>query len=350
MRKVILISVAIMIAMSFVIVATAFAEDTKSCGKNYVFSGGDDEIKVITSRGTCAYIGIHMEDVDEKIIKKYKYPHETGVLVTEIADDSPAEEVALEEDDIIFMFDGEEVKDSEHLSKLVKMKEPGDKVQIVLYRGGKKKEIDLELGEKPQISYSVDYEEFGDYAKEMAKAAKQFGKSYAHVYRDVKTLKGRLGMVLKDLDEDLASYFKVEEDEGVLVLEVREDSPAEEAGIKSGDVIVRVVGKEISDVEDFMDEICELEGGEEVEIEIVRKGKKETFTLEIEEGLESLNIYKFKSLPFNRAFKIEVPEPIELDELKIHEMTKLKIKKELERLQEQLKELEERLKELEEEK
>ncbi len=70
----------------------------------------DKNIKKIEEKG--AFLGIYMEDLDKEMIKKFDYPKSTGVLVTGIVDDSPAEEAGLEKHDVIYSIAGEKVKDS----------------------------------------------------------------------------------------------------------------------------------------------------------------------------------------------------------------------------------------------
>jgi membrane-associated protease RseP (regulator of RpoE activity) len=71
-----------------------------------------------------------------------------GVLVTEVVEDSPAEEAGIEMGDIILELDGERIEDTEDLIYLVK-KRPEKEVKLVLLRKGKRKEIKVKLGEKP---------------------------------------------------------------------------------------------------------------------------------------------------------------------------------------------------------
>ncbi len=87
---------------------------------------------------------------------------------------------------------------------------------------------------------------------------------------------GFLGVQLNDLTPQLRKYFKVSGDNGVLVAEVVPDSPAEEAGLKAGDVILSVDGKKIEDAEDLSRTIRRLKPETEVTLAFVRKGKHKT--------------------------------------------------------------------------
>jgi len=86
--------------------------------------------------------------------------------------------------------------------------------------------------------------------------------------------KGWLGVFIQDVDEDLKEALDLKSTEGVLVNEVVEDSPAEEAGIKKKDVILKYEGKKVTDTGELTTWVLETEPGQEVRIEIIRDGEK----------------------------------------------------------------------------
>ena len=85
--------------------------------------------------------------------------------------------------------------------------------------------------------------------------------------------KGWLGVSIQDVDEDLKEALDLKSTEGVLVNEVVEDSPAEEAGIKQKDIIIKYKGKKVTDTGDLTTWVLETKPGEEVRLEIIRDGK-----------------------------------------------------------------------------
>jgi serine protease Do len=98
-----------------------------------------------------------------------------------------------------------------------------------------------------------------------------------------KVVRGWLGTGIQDLTGELAESFGVEEKSGVLVNQVYGDSPADRAGLESGDIIVAVNGKKMSEVRDLTAKIASLPPGSEAEIEVIRDGKRKTFTVELGE-------------------------------------------------------------------
>ena len=91
-----------------------------------------------------------------------------------------------------------------------------------------------------------------------------------------------LGVSLQDVDSELGRYFEVEQ--GALVLDVMEDSAAQEAGLQKGDVIVEADGNEIAETEDLHDVLDDFEAGEELALVVVRDGKRENISAELDES------------------------------------------------------------------
>lgn len=365
MKRIVIVSIVIFVAISFFVTTFAFAGEKKCCpdkiaaaqkkdiyvksdGENVlVYSNdGDGEIKIKKS-GKGAYMGIYMEDLCKKAIEKNKYPKKTGVLITKIVEDSPAEEAGIKKNDIIFKLAGKEIGSTEELSKVVKQHEPGAEIDVVLYRKGKKKTIGITLGEQPYEFYTFNADEFKDYAMELGRHAGDIGSSVGFWLKDNFGLKGRLGLHVMELDEDMAGYFDVKEGGGVLVLKISEDSPAEEAGIKAGDVITLVNGEGIFEPEDLIDELCGFEEGDEVELTVIRKGKKQSFKIELEEDYLSRRIMV---RPPRTIRKVPKWQHFDSPQVEVNVYEKELVEKELKELKKELEKLEERLKELEKEK
>jgi membrane-associated protease RseP (regulator of RpoE activity) len=100
-----------------------------------------------------------------------------------------------------------------------------------------------------------------------------------HLFRNTATC----GMQMTDLNKQLGEYFGAPGGKGVLVEEVEEESEAAKAGFKAGDVILRIGDEKIEDLSDVSDALEDLKEGEKANVEILRKGSRQTLTLTIEE-------------------------------------------------------------------
>jgi serine protease Do len=96
-----------------------------------------------------------------------------------------------------------------------------------------------------------------------------------------KVTRGMLGVIIQDVDEDLAGQFQLSEPTGALVAQVNKGSPAEKAGIKVGDVIVRFDGKSVQNSRELRNRVASTEPGTRVKVEVLRNGKPETVTAEV---------------------------------------------------------------------
>jgi len=95
--------------------------------------------------------------------------------------------------------------------------------------------------------------------------------------------KAFLGVQLQDLTDQLRSYFKMKGDGGALVSEVVDDSPADKAKLKAGDIILQVNDTRISDPEELKDVIGKMDPGTKVEITYLRSGRERTTTAALKE-------------------------------------------------------------------
>ena len=99
-----------------------------------------------------------------------------------------------------------------------------------------------------------------------------------------KVARGYLGIAfLRDLTPGLAEAFGLPDQNGVLVGDVLQGTPAQTAGIKSGDVIVEFSGKKVVDVAGFMLTVSECSPGTETAVEVIRGGQPKTFNVKLAE-------------------------------------------------------------------
>lgn len=98
--------------------------------------------------------------------------------------------------------------------------------------------------------------------------------------------RGYLGVNITDLDFDAAEAFGLDNTDGALITEVRPAGPAMDAGLRHGDVILRVGKKKISSNRELIDHVSSLQPGETVELEIFRAGKQQTLDVTLGERPE----------------------------------------------------------------
>ena len=116
-------------------------------------------------------------------------------------------------------------------------------------------------------------------------------------------LYGWLGVSIQDIDEDLAEYFGISDRQGALVVKVLEDSPAQKARLKEGDVIRAFNQNKIKDVRQLITLVSQTEVGTKVTLEIIRN--KKTITLPLTIGKRPLEISEVAAAETWRGLKVE---------------------------------------------
>ncbi|MCZ7600210.1 MAG: PDZ domain-containing protein [Gammaproteobacteria bacterium] len=93
--------------------------------------------------------------------------------------------------------------------------------------------------------------------------------------------RGFLGVLIRDLTEELAQSFGLENTRGVLIASVTADSPAERGGLKQGDVVTRFDGEEVVEVGQFRNQVSMITPGSEIDMTVIRDGKEVDLTIEV---------------------------------------------------------------------
>ena len=110
------------------------------------------------------------------------------------------------------------------------------------------------------------------------------------ILEDGRVVRGWLGVVIQDLDENLASSFGYEKTEGVLIGDVSAGGPAEKAGIELGDIILNYAGKKMRNANQLRNAVAITVPGETVKVEVFRDGDRRTFDVKIAERQANLRL------------------------------------------------------------
>jgi len=197
---------------------------------------------------------------------------EDGVGITGVKDGSPADKAGLKEGDKIVEIDSKKVHDADDIRHTIRALEPGDTIQVVVMREGKKKTVTTTLAEGPRPMWSG--EEFRHFGPSGDFPGMHMGGMFSRTY---------LGVHVQGMTEELRAYFRAPRGRGVLVSRVEEDTPAGKAGLRAGDVIISVDGKGIVDRGDIGQALADKEPGDTVAVRIVRDGSEKTLDVEIAE-------------------------------------------------------------------
>jgi membrane-associated protease RseP (regulator of RpoE activity) len=329
-----------------------------------------------------AWLGVQLQALNDDLKEALEMDEDAdGVLIAEVLDDSPADEAGLEDGDVVTAIDGDKMGSVKELVAAIGDRSPGDEVKIDIVRDGRRRTVTVELGES-EMAYKMERIRMPDLSR-IGDDVNQWVQAWDEE-------RGYLGVSILDLNDDLGQYFKVKEGEGVLITDVAEDSPAEEAGLMAGDVVLEYDGKMVKNTEKFRKYVAGTEPGEEVSVVVKRKGRNKTVEVEVGEMDSPMGQFlgnfrsptrggtcgrmvirgddgevKVYGLPGGKGSNICTPgarghkivieglEDLEdLDELELHHMEGIgsldKLEEEIEQLQKEMKELRRELEKLSE--
>lgn len=284
------------------------------------------------SRG---WLGIYIQDISTELMEAMDLKSLKGVLVNKVVDDSPADEGGIERGDVIIEFDDKRIVDSDQFVKLVRKTKPKDLIKIMVIRDDIEKVITVKMGKVSKSDIST-----------LKLKKPEFKKGEVKIFGFGESTFSKIGITLWDLNEQLGEYFGVMDGEGALIAELDKDGSAYDAGLRAGDVIVKMDGDDIEDEDDVFDVLSEKDEGDEVKIEVLRKGTRKTFTVKVEEE-DDLHSYFYKGDDDIKIFTspFDQLKPF-LKEHKLEKFEEEKLRDELEELKEELMELKEELQKL----
>ena len=242
------------------------------------------------------YLGVMLKDINTRTAKALDLDDEKGVLISQVVEGSPADEAGLEDGDVIIKFKGKDLENHSALTKAVGASSPGEKVELVVLRDGKKKTIEVELGEreeKAMVFFSDDDEAHFSHDGEnvFVWESKDGDSDKIKIMMDgldiLRGGRGFMGVEVDDINEQMGEYFDVKDGEGALISSVTEDSAADEAGLEAGDVIIKIEDENIKSAGDVHKALSGTEPEQKMEILVIRKGKKKTIEITLGEVPEN---------------------------------------------------------------
>jgi serine protease Do len=214
-----------------------------------------------------SYIGVMMQEVDSERAKALKLGDETGVEITLVEQDGPADKAGLKVGDVALRYNGQRVEGNEQFARLVRETPPGREVKLEISRAGATQTVIVRVAQRkaPRI-------EWGDPPTHMDIHMPDPPRSFLQLRGSI------LGIEAESIDGQLAQYFGVKD--GVLVRSVSRGSAAEKAGIRAGDVIMKIEDAHVSTPADISSRLRTLRG-KSAPLGLVRDHKELTVTVAI---------------------------------------------------------------------
>jgi len=198
-----------------------------------------------------SYLGVDTQDVTADRLSALHLKEETGVEVTMVDQDAPAGKAGLKEHDVILSINDQKVESVEQLRRLIREIPPGRTVAIGISRDGQPMTVKAQLTERnkmPDMNFHFNMPAVNVPAVHIP----AFNMPEIDVPSIVVVHVPRSsGMMIENLTPQLAEFFGAKGGSGVLVRSVEKGSRAEQAGLRAGDVIVKINGSTVNDCSDF---------------------------------------------------------------------------------------------------
>ncbi len=226
-----------------------------------------------------------------------------GARVESIVEDSAADRAGLQKGDTIVGIDGDPIEGSWDLTRAVLKSSPGTIVDIEIERDGARQTVIAELGERDaaphSFSFNLDHGDWPEALRESLEHLQDFDPQVLEEHMEhlqemlgnmdfdfdfnfepgdmhhawaFRTARPRLGVELVDVTDELREHLGGNAGEGLLVGKVQADTPAEQAGVAVGDLIVAVDGESVGRVGQLRRVLQEREG-RTFSLEVIRGGR-----------------------------------------------------------------------------
>ncbi len=182
------------------------------------------------------YLGISMNDVTPDNAHFFNLSDAAGAIVAQVTPDSPAARAGIQQGDVLRELNGARLLNGQALQVAVSETQPGTSISVGILRDGKPQTVKLTVGQ---------YEGKGT---QLAESDSPDGSPAAKP--------GKLGLAVANLDQDTRSQLQLPASvHGVVVAQVRPDSPADNAGLQQGDVILEVNRHPVASAESFVSSV-----------------------------------------------------------------------------------------------
>jgi serine protease Do len=201
------------------------------------------------ARGGSGYLGVGLANLDDDDLKDLNLKQSRAVAITWVGDESPAAKAGLETGDILLQFNNDAVQTAEQLGRLVRETPVGRKVRLLVWRDGKTQVLRVAVGARqPQAKTAPGAPVFAPAPNPEGsfRMPSTQPKMVPPDWPDpaLSWHSAVLGIVCEGIRSQFAEYFGVKE--GVLIRYVAPNSPAEKAGLRAGDVLVKVGDSPVS--------------------------------------------------------------------------------------------------------
>ena len=174
---------------------------------------------------TRSWLGVFIQELDSETASALNISTRNGALITDVIDESPAEQGGIQEGDVIIEFNGQAIANPANLKNIVSLTEPNSSNKVKIIRNGSPKTINVVLEELPE-----DPQQY---------ATREKIKTY------------EFGLQLKKITKKLREKYDLPDDDALVVTQIENDGEAYSKGIREGDIVKRIGTEKVSTISGY---------------------------------------------------------------------------------------------------
>ncbi len=182
------------------------------------------------------WIGVRIQNITNNLKEKLGLQDIKGALVSDVEDEGPGKKAGLERGDVIISFNNNEIGEMEDLSYIVASTEVDRIVPVEVIRNGKR------------IILRVKVDRLGE----------------EKVKEPIPENGSNIGMVVDEISPETAGRYGVTDKKGLIVVQIEDNSPAYESGIRPGDIIVEMDRHPVNNLQEFTEKMAQYKKGDTV--------------------------------------------------------------------------------------
>jgi len=234
--------------------------------------------EIVTSVRGGSFLGVGVAEINAERARELKLKEEYGVEITRVEKDSPAEKAGLKKGDVVLDYNGQRVQGVEQFVRLVRETPAGRTAKLSISRDGQTQTLEVTIGTRKsqwfqsgregsvRVVPRIEIPEI--YIPDIPRAFTSWRSAM-------------LGVEAESLESQLAEYFGVKE--GVLIRSVIKDSAAAKAGLRAGDVILKVGDTKVATPREVSSAVRSLRSKKSFPITVMREKREVTVTVTVEE-------------------------------------------------------------------
>jgi membrane-associated protease RseP (regulator of RpoE activity) len=245
------------------------------------------------TRNPQGYLGVDLRDVGDEQVSVLKLKEARGAEIVLVDHDAPAGKAGLREHDVVLQMNGQAIESGDQIRRMLRESPPGKSITLLISRDGQQITVTARMANREEVERQAWEQHIvvpepqsqpqpqaadsdaGAYAPAPSAPAVHAGNSFIGT---ILMTPAYTGAMLEQMSPQLAQFFGAAGGKGLLVRSVADNSPASQAGMHAGDVVIQADSQKIANTGDWTKAIKNSHG-HPLTVTVLRDKKEQTLTL-----------------------------------------------------------------------